>query len=60
VKLNKYISFFAGPSFSVFVSNQHTAIANYRYPVPPTGYKPINFGTNVNGWFGWNAGINFF
>ncbi len=60
VKFNKYISFFAGPSFSVFISNQHSGIGNYRFPGPPAGYKPINFGTNVNGWFGWNAGVNFF
>jgi hypothetical protein len=60
VKLHKYISFFAGPSFNVFTSDQTTAVAGYRYPVPPTGYNTFKLGKNVNGWFGWNTGINFF
>jgi CarboxypepD_reg-like domain len=60
VKLNKYVSFFAGPSFAVFISDQETAYAGYRFPVPPLGYKTISFSDKVSGWFGWNAGINFF
>jgi len=60
LKLNKYVSLFAGPSFAVYVSDQKTGIPGYRSPIPPTGYKAISFSNNVNGWFGWNAGINFF
>jgi hypothetical protein len=60
VKLGKYISLFAGPAFSVYVSDQKTALAGYRFPVPPSGYHIISFGNQVTGWFGWNAGINFF
>jgi Secretin and TonB N terminus short domain. len=60
VKLGKYISLFAGPSFAVYVSNQKTAIAGYRFPIPPSGYNTIAFSDQVTGWFGWNAGINFF
>jgi hypothetical protein len=58
-KLGKYVSFFAGPSFNVYISDQQTKISGYRFPVPPGGYKTIDFGDKVKGWFGWNAGINF-
>ncbi|MEI9809827.1 MAG: hypothetical protein WDO16_19280 [Bacteroidota bacterium] len=34
VKLNKYVSLFAGPSFAVFISDQETGIAGYRFPHP--------------------------
>lgn len=60
VKLGKYFSFFAGPAFSVYISDQKTALAGYRFPIPPSGYHVISFGNQVTGWFGWNAGINFF
>lgn len=60
VKLGKYVSFFAGPAFSVYISDQKTGMAGYRFPIPPSGYHVISFGDQVTGWFGWNAGINFF
>lgn len=60
VKLSKYISLFAGPSFAAYISNQQTGISGFRSDVPPTSYKTYAFGTNVTGWFGWNAGINLF
>lgn len=60
VKLGKYISLFAGPSFAVYISDQESAIAGYRFPIPPSGYNTISFSDKVTGWFGWNAGINFF
>jgi hypothetical protein len=60
VKLGKYVSLFAGPAFSVYISDQKSALADYRFPIPPSGYHIISFGNNVTGWFGWNAGINFF
>jgi len=60
VKLGKYVSLFAGPAFSVYISDQKTALAGYRFPIPPSGYHIISFGNQVTGWFGWNAGINFF
>jgi hypothetical protein len=58
-KLGKYVSFFAGPSFNVYISDQQTQISGYRFPIPPSGYKIIDFSNKVKGWFGWNAGINF-
>ncbi len=60
VKLGKNVSLFAGPSFSVYISDQTSGIKGYRFPIPPSGYKIYSFGGNVTGWFGWNAGINFF
>jgi carboxypeptidase-like protein len=60
VKLGKYVSLFAGPSFAVYVSNQESVIPGYRFPVPPAGYHTYSFSDTVTGWFGWNAGINFF
>jgi hypothetical protein len=60
VKLGKYVSLFAGPAYSVYISDQKTGIDGYRFPIPPSGYKTISFSNKVTGWFGWNAGINFF
>jgi hypothetical protein len=60
VKLNKYISFYAGPSYSVFISDQPAAVAGYRFVLPSMGYKNHEYSKRVSGWFGWTAGINFF
>jgi CarboxypepD_reg-like domain len=60
IKLAKFISIFAGPSFAVYYSNQPSAISNYKFELPSAGAHTINFGNKVSGWFGWNAGINFF
>jgi hypothetical protein len=57
VKLGKYVSLFAGPSYSVFVSDQTTGIKGYRFPVHQSA---TSFGNQVSGWLGWNAGISFF
>ena len=60
VKLNKYISFYAGPSYSVFISDQHTAVSGYQFALPSAGYKVHSYSNRVSGWFGWTAGINLF
>jgi hypothetical protein len=60
VKLNKYISLFAGPSFAVYYSDQPATVSGYRSPLSPAAYKTISFGNSVSGWFGWSTGINFF
>lgn len=60
VKLGKYVSLFAGPSYSVYLSDQTAGIKGYRYPVPSEGYNTTRFGNQVTGWLGWNAGISFF
>jgi len=60
VKLGKYVSLFAGPSYSVYVTNQDFGFSGYRFPLPPSDYNTTKFSSKVTGWFGWNAGINFF
>ena len=60
VKLGKYVSLFAGPSYAVYITDQKNAIKGYRYPIPPSNYKTHSYSSKVTGWFGWNAGINFF
>jgi hypothetical protein len=60
VKLGKYVSLFAGPSYSVYVTNQDFGFSGYRFPIPPSGYNTTKYSSTVTGWFGWNAGINFF
>lgn len=60
VKFGKYFSLFAGPSFSVYITDQHLKVSGYRFPFPPEGYKAIKFSNKVSGWLGWNFGINFF
>jgi hypothetical protein len=60
VKLGKYISLFAGPSYSVYISDQKARISGYRFPVPPPGYNTTHFNNRVTGWLGWNAGISIF
>ena len=60
VKLNKYISFYAGPSYALLISDQTMAFTGYRFVLPSVGYKNHEYSNRVRGWFGWTAGINFF
>lgn len=60
VKLNRFISLFAGPSVSVYFSDQKVPIKGYRSPLAPQGYRNFNVNDKLTGWLGWNAGINFF
>lgn len=58
VKLNRYVSLFAGPVYSVYISDQQAGVAGYTFPVP--GYSTHQFSSKVSGWMGWTAGISFF
>jgi len=60
VKLGKYVSLFAGPSYSVYITDQHVKFDGYRFSIPPAKYNATKYSDKVTGWFGWNAGINFF
>ena len=60
IKLGKYVSIFGGPSYSVYVTDQNVGFSGYRFPIPPSDYNTTKFSNKVTGWFGWNAGINFF
>lgn len=59
-KFGRYFSVFAGPSYTVYVSNQDVQFAGYKTPIPPSGYKTHKFSDRVTGWFGWSAGVNIF
>jgi hypothetical protein len=60
IKLNKYISIFGGPVYNIYYSDQHTSFPGYRSAIPSSGYGTHTYTSNVKGWLGWNAGINFF
>lgn len=55
--VSKYVSFFAGPVFNVYYSNQYQPVNDFKFSIPPSSYHTYNFGSNVNGWIGWNVGI---
>ncbi len=61
IKFGKKFSIFGGPSFNVYYSDQTTAVSGYKFNVLPSGYHSFRLiDDKVKGWFGWNAGINFF
>ena len=61
LKLGKYFSFFAGPSFSMYYTNQTKESPGYNIPIPPANYHTFDlWNSDVKGWFGWNAGISIF
>ncbi len=55
----KGISLFAGPSISIFSSNQKTAVSGYQFPIPSTAYNTFKMGNSI-GWIGYSAGISLF
>lgn len=59
-KLNKYISLFAGPAYSVLISDQNAGLPGYKFPILPSDHNIHSFGGDVSGWLGWTAGISFF
>lgn len=59
-KFGKRFAVFAGPAYTVYVSNQDVHFAGYRQNIPPSGYKTNKLGNQVTGWFGWSAGVNIF
>ncbi len=59
-KVGKFLSVYAGPAYTVFVSDQPTGFSGYKFPVPSSGYNAHKFSNRVSGWLGWNAGINLF
>jgi hypothetical protein len=59
-RINKYVSLFAGPSYSVLFADQTSPFNGFQSPLILPGNHLRNIGNNVSGWLGWNAGINFF
>ena len=58
-KINKFISVFAGPYISAYISDANPYNEGYLNNIPPAGYNTWYIG-DVSSWIGWNAGINFF
>lgn len=56
----KGFSIYAGPSFSVFISDQQTAVTGYKFPVYNNALRTYDFSNRVKGWIGFSAGVNFF
>ncbi len=62
IKLNKYVSVFAGPSYSVYWTQGFTHTAGYKAAMPAKDYgtTPL-FGSNeLYGWVGGNIGVSIF
>jgi hypothetical protein len=61
VRFGKYFSFFVGPSFTMFYSDQTKAYPGWNYSIPSSGYHTFELWSHdVKGWIGWNAGISIF
>lgn len=56
----KGFSMYAGPSFSVLISDQKTAVAGYKFPFYNNALRTYDFSDRVKGWIGFTAGVNFF
>lgn len=60
VKLAKKVSLFAGPSFTLYYSDQKGTVQGYKSPsIVSSGRRMFN-NDKITGWIGWNAGINIF
>ena len=60
ISLGRSLSLFGGPVFNVYYSKQKIFSGGYKSVIPPSTYRVYDFNSNVKGWLGWNAGINFF
>ncbi len=60
LKLGKYVTLFAGPSFSVFYSEKVESSVDLQLPVPKSYHTFELWDNDVKGWIGWNAGISIF
>jgi len=61
VKLGKYVSLFAGPSFTVYYSQQLKTLSAYKFNIPSHSWHTFDlWNADVKGWIGWNAGISIF
>lgn len=60
IKLGRFFSIYAGPSYSVFISDQTNPIPGYKANIPFTSFHKDQFSSRVTGWIGWTAGIHLF
>jgi hypothetical protein len=60
LKLGKYVSLFAGPSFTMYYSEKKKGATTIAPPLPASYHTFDLWDNDVKGWFGWNAGISIF
>jgi hypothetical protein len=62
VKLGKYVTVFAGPTFSVFNCDEDDVVVKtgYKSKVTTGNYHSFKLWEDTTAWFGWNAGITIF
>ncbi len=60
VNITKYLAVFAGPSYTVYYSDQKSANEGYKFNLPAEGYNTQYLGNSLRGWVGGSAGISIF
>ncbi|GAO43433.1 hypothetical protein FPE01S_02_05380 [Flavihumibacter petaseus NBRC 106054] len=60
VRISKWLEVYAGPAFSVMISDQPAAVKGWQYPIPSGSFKTYDLGENRTGWLGWHAGFQLF
>ena len=60
VDISKSFSIYAGPSFSVYYSNQPAKIGSYAFDLTSKGLGNFTWSSRTKAWFGFNAGILLF
>jgi hypothetical protein len=60
IHISKFLSVFAGPAYTAFISDQTSGIAGYKFPVPGNLDHTHEFSNKVKGWIGWNIGVHIF
>ena len=59
IKLNKFLTVFAGPAISIYQARAAPANEGYKHDIAP--YDPmIKMGKDMNGWIGWHVGLVLF
>lgn len=59
-RLSKNITFFAGPTFTIYHSDKLDVVSPGHEVKIPRHYSPFTMGGGVTAWFGWHIGIGFF
>lgn len=60
LSLSKRLAIFAGPSFSVYYSDQPTRVGSYAFDLSGKGLGNFTWGNRTKAWFGFNAGLHLF
>jgi hypothetical protein len=56
--LTKGLTLYAGPSFSVYYTDQKMDVKDYKQPMP--SYGVMHWWDNTYAWFGWTVGVSLF